>query len=146
MSKSLKCCTLMKANIIKEDVLKVIQSTDQIFIGHKLDNFQFSANAREKIVERALKCAEKPKIIFDYHPDQNYETFCNAILFNIPESTQAPQTVGCLRGSVKPFLNSSCSNFPILSGIFDCINCFKCCSSEDKSLGEHIKERLSIPK
>ena len=100
VSKSWKCCTLMKARIRKENILKVIKSTDHIFIGHKLDNWQFSANAREKIVERALKCAKKPDIIFDYHHEQNCETFCNAILFNLPESTQAPETVGCVRGLI----------------------------------------------
>ena len=100
VSKFRKCCTLMKANIRKEDILKVIKPTDQIFIGHKLENFQFSANARERIVERALKCAKTPDIVFDYHPDQNCKTFCNAIVFNLPESTQAPETVGCVRGTL----------------------------------------------
>ena len=66
VSKSWKCCSLMQAKICKVDVDKVIKSRDRVFLGHDLKDWQFSANAREAICARALKCAEKPYIVFDY--------------------------------------------------------------------------------
>ena len=66
VSKSWMCCTLMKAKICKLDVDKVINPWDKVFLGHDLKDWQFSANAREAISARALKCAEKPPIVFDY--------------------------------------------------------------------------------
>ena len=70
----------MKAKIRRQEVLRVTKSTDgepvirygaikpnqMVFLGHKIEGCQFAANVREKIVERALKCAEKPSIVFDY--------------------------------------------------------------------------------
>ena len=47
--------------------MEVIKPRDQVFLGHKIPRCEVSANLREKIVERALKCTEKPSIIFDYH-------------------------------------------------------------------------------
>ena len=66
VSKAWMCCSLMKAKICKEDVFDVINPTDKVFLGHDLKDWQFSANAREAISARALKCAEKPTIVFDY--------------------------------------------------------------------------------
>ena len=66
VSKAWKCCSLMQAKICKVDVDKVIKSRDRVFLGHDLKDWQFSANAREAISARALKCAEKPPIVFDY--------------------------------------------------------------------------------
>ena len=66
---------IMKATIKRQEVLRVITAPDKygaikkkqmVFLGHKIEGCQFAANIREKIVERALKCAEKPSIVFDY--------------------------------------------------------------------------------
>ena len=43
-----------------------IKPNQMVFLGHKIEGCQFAANVREKIAERALKCAEKPSIVFDY--------------------------------------------------------------------------------
>ena len=68
VTKSWKCCTLMKAEIRKEDVLDVIKPDNKVFLGHPLKNRQMSANAEEAIAARANKCADprKPPIRFDY--------------------------------------------------------------------------------
>ena len=58
---------LMKAKIRKQNVLDVIKPRDYVFLGHKIPNCQVSANVRQEIVKRALKCTEKPSIVFDYH-------------------------------------------------------------------------------
>ena len=58
---------LMKAKIKKQNVEEVIKAGDQVFLGHKIPSCQASANLPEVIVERALKCAKKPSIVFDYH-------------------------------------------------------------------------------
>ena len=71
----------LKATIRRQAVLKVtgaktgsmsvikfgaIKASDHVFLGHEIESCQFAANIRQKIVERALKCAEKPSLIFDY--------------------------------------------------------------------------------
>ena len=71
----------LKATICRQTVLKVIRAktgsmstikygvikaSDHVFLGHKIESCQFAANIRQKIVERALKCAMKPSLIFDY--------------------------------------------------------------------------------
>ena len=80
VSKSSIAKGVMKATIRRQEVLRVTKSTDgeavirygaikpnqMVFLGHKIEGCQFAANVREKIVERALKCAEKPSIVFDY--------------------------------------------------------------------------------
>ena len=58
---------LMKAKIRRQNIMDVIKPRDQVFLGHKIPRCEFSANLREKIVERALECTEKPSIVFDYH-------------------------------------------------------------------------------
>ena len=58
---------LMKAKIRRQDVMDVIKPRDQVFLGHKIPNCQETANLRKEIVRRALKCTEKPSIVFDYH-------------------------------------------------------------------------------
>ena len=45
----------------------MIKPRDQIFLGHKIPHCAVSANVQEEIVKRALKCTEKPSIVFDYH-------------------------------------------------------------------------------
>ena len=85
VSKSSILKGIMKATIKRQEVLRVITAPDKepvvkygaikkkqmVFLGHKIEGCQFAANIREKIVERALKCAEKPSIVFDY--DYRYE-------------------------------------------------------------------------
>ena len=56
----------MKAKIRRQNVTDVIKPRDLVFLGHKIPNCEVSANLREEIVRRAIKCAEKPSIIFDY--------------------------------------------------------------------------------
>ena len=56
----------MKATIRRQNVDEVIRPKDLVFLGHKIPNCEVSANLREEIVRRAIKCAEKPSIIFDY--------------------------------------------------------------------------------
>ena len=105
---------LLKAKIRRQNVMEVIKPRDHVFLGHKIPDCEVSANLREEIVRRAVKCTEKPSILFDYHyrfdrfecqvsnliPTlrTNCESFCNMILFDIPHSTQAPYTIRCLRG------------------------------------------------
>jgi len=85
---------IMKATIAKENIEKVIKPNDKVFLGHQIEGCQFAGNIRKKIAERAIACLE-PKIVFNYDHRSNCETFCNMILFNIPESTQTEDT-GCL--------------------------------------------------
>ena len=66
VSKNWECCSLMQSKICKQDVKIVINDEDKVLLGHELPGWQFSANAREAIKDRALKCAEKPTIKFDY--------------------------------------------------------------------------------
>ena len=70
----------MKAKIRRQEVLRVTKSTDgepvirygaikpnqMVFLGHDIEGCQFAGNVKEKIVERAKACAEKPSIVFDY--------------------------------------------------------------------------------
>ena len=65
---------LMKAKIRRQNVMEVIKPRDQVFLGHKIPDCEVSANLREEIVRRALKCTEKPSIVFDYH--YRYEPAC----------------------------------------------------------------------
>ena len=58
---------LMKAKIRRQNVMEVIKPRDQVFLGHKIPDCEVSANLQEEIVKRALKCTEKPSIVFDYH-------------------------------------------------------------------------------
>ena len=58
---------LMKAKIRKQNIMEVIKPRDQIFLGHKIPDCVVSANLQDEIVRRALKCTEKPSIVFDYH-------------------------------------------------------------------------------
>ena len=58
---------LMKAKIRRQDVLEVIKPRDHVFLGHQIPDCQVSANLREEIVRRAVKCTEKPSLVFDYH-------------------------------------------------------------------------------
>ena len=57
---------LVVAGIAKVDVMSVIKPRDMVFLGHKIMSRQFAGNVREKIVERANACAERPKILFAY--------------------------------------------------------------------------------
>ena len=66
VSKSWLLCSVMQAKICKQDVDEVIKPWDKVFLGHQLQERQFAANASEAITKRALKCAEKPYIVFDY--------------------------------------------------------------------------------
>ena len=86
VSKSWKCCTDLKAEICREDVMKVviclrfcwfhqkiknilfqvIKPDNMVFLGHPLKEHQLSANAGEAIAERAIKCSRRPVIRFDY--------------------------------------------------------------------------------
>ena len=59
---------LMNASIRQEDVLKVIEPHNMVFLGHRIATCQFSGNVRQMISERALACAETPHIIFNYNP------------------------------------------------------------------------------
>ena len=59
---------LMKAKIRKQNVREVIKPRDHVIMGHPIRDCQLSANLREAIVTRALKCTEKhPSILFDYN-------------------------------------------------------------------------------
>ena len=57
-----------KATIAKEDIMDVIKPNQLVFLGHRLERFQFAGNMRDKIVDRALACVDpaKPAIVFDY--------------------------------------------------------------------------------
>ena len=55
-----------KATIKRENVLTAIKPHNQVFLGHKIDSVQFSGNIRQKIAERAIACANPPKIVFNY--------------------------------------------------------------------------------
>ena len=66
VSKSWKCCSASKAKICREDLQKVIAPHNRVFLGHPRPGWQLSANASEAIARRALKCARKPTIRFDY--------------------------------------------------------------------------------
>ena len=57
---------LVVAGISKVDIKSVIKANDMVFLGHKLKVSQFAGNIREKIAERAIACAEKPKLLFAY--------------------------------------------------------------------------------
>ena len=57
---------LVVAGISKVDIKSVIKANDMVFLGHKLKACQFAGNVREKIAERAIACAEKPKLLFAY--------------------------------------------------------------------------------
>ena len=58
---------LMKAKIRRQDVMEVIKARDHVFLGHQIPDCEVSANFREEIVRRAVKCTVKPSIVFDYH-------------------------------------------------------------------------------
>ena len=52
--------------ITRVDVMSAIKLDDMVFLGHKLKQCQFSANARELIAKRAIACTEPTAILFDY--------------------------------------------------------------------------------
>ena len=52
-----------KRSIVKYGVIKPNQ---MVFLGHEIEGCQFAGNVKDKIVERAKACAEKPSIVFDY--------------------------------------------------------------------------------
>ena len=51
-------CSLSSAQVIKPD--------NRVFLGHPLKAHQLSANAGEAIAARAIKCAKRRAIRFDY--------------------------------------------------------------------------------
>ena len=57
---------LVVAGISRVDIMSVIKPKDMVFLGHKINACQFSANVRLKIADRAIACAEKPKLLFAY--------------------------------------------------------------------------------
>ena len=57
---------IVVAGISKVDINSVIKPNDMVFLGHKLKACQFAGNVRQKIAERAIACAEKPKLLFAY--------------------------------------------------------------------------------
>ena len=57
---------IVVAGITKVDVNTVVKPNDKVFLGHKLKKCQFAGNVRQKIAERAIACAEKPKLLFAY--------------------------------------------------------------------------------
>ena len=57
---------IVVAEISKVDINSVIKPNDMVFLGHKLKTCQFAGNVRQKIAERAIACAEKPKLLFAY--------------------------------------------------------------------------------
>ena len=81
----------MRSRIKKEEIRNVIKPQNRVFLGHDIKDWQLSANANEAIAWRANKCVEQ-KIVFDYDHDHNCETSANLVLFDYPESTQAPKT------------------------------------------------------
>ena len=110
------------AKISKVDVMSAIQPDDMVFLGHRIMEHQYSSNLREKIASRAIACAKKPTIKFDYdhrwkktHYSSrnkkisfrtNCETFANMIVFGKQESTQAEGTAKAVKGkrSFKDFV------------------------------------------
>ena len=46
--------------------LQAIKPHNKVFLGHPLKDHQQAANAGEAIADRAIKCAMKPTIRFDY--------------------------------------------------------------------------------
>ena len=46
--------------------LQVIKPHNKVFLGHPLKKYQLSANVGKAIADRAIKCAKKPTIRFDY--------------------------------------------------------------------------------
>jgi GTPase SAR1 family protein len=86
--------------ISRVNVTSVIKPNDMVFLGHKLKECQFSANAREMIAKRAIACTE-PEIVFDYDYRTNCETFCNMIVFGKAESTQAKGTAKSIKRAFK---------------------------------------------
>ena len=73
---------------------------------------QYAGNIREKIAQRALACCVEPGIVFDYDHRlkgqcvfelfsthrSNCETFCNMVIFNIPQAAQSEDVAGCVKG------------------------------------------------
>ena len=64
---------LMKAKIRKQNISDVIKDHEQVIMGHKIRRCQYTANLREEIAARAMKCAGKhPSILFDYNHRKSY--------------------------------------------------------------------------
>ena len=98
--------------------MQVIKPNNKVFHGHSLKQQQLSANVGQAIAARAIKCAKKPTIRFDYdhkwvHNTRSYtyrgsnvycrsncETFCNLILFNKPLTVQADDAVKPVKGKL----------------------------------------------
>jgi len=87
--------------IARVNVMSAIKPNDMVFLGHRIKECQYSANARKMIVERAIACAEKPHILFDYDHRSNCETFCNMIVFGKAESTQTKGTEKSIKRAFK---------------------------------------------
>ena len=78
----------------------------------------------------------------------NCETFCNMMLFNLPHSTQASHTTGCIRGDLRwdfkqYFWTNDLKYLEWIAGLFNCIQTVLRCCREDQSLEEQLVERLS---
>ena len=57
---------IVMGKIVRANIFDVIKPSDQVFIGHKVESCQFAGNLRERIAKRAIACADKPTIVFDY--------------------------------------------------------------------------------
>ena len=57
---------LLVAGIFRVDVMSVVKPYDKVFLGHKIRACQFAGNIRNKIATRAIACAEKPRLLFEY--------------------------------------------------------------------------------
>ena len=66
---------IVVAGITRVDINTVVKPNDKVFLGHKLKKCQFAGNVRQKIAERAIACAEKPKLLFAY--DHRFEPRTN---------------------------------------------------------------------
>ena len=71
---------IVVAGITKVDINTVVKPNDKVFLGHKLKKCQFAGNVRQKIAERAIACAEKPKLLFAYnHKFEPGKTFNHSV-------------------------------------------------------------------
>lgn len=112
-------CGCCKGIIRKQNMKEVIKDEDETFLGHNIPGSQHSINIRDEIAKRAEACVG---IKFNYDHNNNCETFAN-LLMGFGFSVQ---------GEITP---------SAVSGMFGCVNCFKC-KKNLGNLGPKIKKRL----
>jgi len=131
VTKNTGCCPgFLMSTIDRVDITSIIKPNDEVFLGHEIPEITHSTNIRRQIKDRAIACADSPKLVFDYNEKNNCEGFANLLL--------TPSCACSGNAQIGAQKADSCC----ISSLCCCIKLFKCCRREKKQLKFVVRQRL----